>query len=499
MSELHELSATTIAERIADGSLRAADVTDAFLRRIETHDPQLHCFLEYFADRARQRAEAIDRDRQAGRQPGPLGGVPVALKDNLLLAEHVASCSSRILEGFRAPYSATVVERLEQQGAVLLGRTNMDEFGMGSSTEHSAFGPTHNPWALDRVPGGSSGGSAAAVAAGLCPLALGSDTGGSVRQPAAMCGIAGLKPTYGLLSRRGLVAYASSLDCVGVLARSCEDLALSLSVAGRDPGDATSRDRPTDVTRNTADGTDLSNLRIGLPRQCLDAGIDTAVKAVVDDALGVLQQLGAQLVPIELPHLEHAVSAYYLIAAAEASSNLARYDGVRFGRGAQSSSLEALYTNSRSAGFGGEVQLRILLGTFALQHGYHDEMYGQATRCRQLLRGDFRRAFESCDVIASPTSPVPAFALGSRTADPVAMYLCDALTVPTSLAGLPGLSLPCGFAHEASADGDATAQIQLPVGLQLTAPAWQELTLLQIGERFEQQTQWHQQRPELRQ
>ena len=489
MSGLHELPATTIATQVADGSLRAADVTDAFLQRIEAHDPQLHCFLESFTDRARQRAERIDRDRQAGHQPGPLAGVPVAIKDNLLLADHVDSCSSRILSDFRAPYSATVVERLEQQGAIVLGRTNMDEFGMGSSTEHSAFGPTHNPWAPDRVPGGSSGGSAAAVAADLCPLALGSDTGGSVRQPAAMCGIAGLKPTYGLLSRRGLVAYASSLDCVGLLARTCSDLALGLSLAGRDPGDATSRDRPAEAATDAARFADPARLRIGLPRQCLDAGIDDEVKTVVDEALGVLQELGAELVPIELPHLQHAISAYYLIAAAEASSNLARYDGVRFGVGAQGSSLEALYTNSRSAGFGDEVQLRILLGTFALQHGYQDEMYGQATRCRQLLRGDFARAFESCDVIASPTSPVPAFAIGSRTADPVAMYLCDALTVPTSLAGLPGLSLPCGFV-----DDDAT---RLPVGLQLTAPAWQEAALLQIGERFEQQTDWHQQRPEL--
>ena len=485
MTPLHQLPALAIAAAVRQGELRARDVAAASLARIGEHEPRLGAFVETWPDAAMAAAERIDRQRAAGEPVGPLAGVPVAIKDNLLLAGHVAACGSRMLERFVAPYTATAVARLLQLDAVVIGRTNMDEFGMGSSTEWSAFGPTHNPWAHDRGPGGSSGGSAAAVAADLCPLALGSDTGGSVRQPAALCGVTGLKPSHGRISRRGLVAYASSLDCVGILGRAAADLALVLQIAGADPGDSTAATVAVpDYAREVAARGDLAGLRIGRPRE-LAAGIDAGVAAAVDAALSVLQDRGAHLVDCALPSVAHAVATYYLVAAAEASSNLARYDGVRYGlRQDRAGRLEALYADSRSQGFGPEVQLRILLGTFALQHGYQDEVYGQATRVRALLRQDFARAFAQCDLIACPTSPVPPFALGSKLDDPLAMYRCDALTVPPSLAGLPALSLPCGFAGAG-----------LPVGLQLVAPAFAESLLLQAGHVYQQQTDWHRRRP----
>jgi aspartyl-tRNA(Asn)/glutamyl-tRNA(Gln) amidotransferase subunit A len=485
MTALHVLGARALAAGIRNGELRAADVITHHLRRIAERDPPQHAFLEVFADQALAAAAVVDRDRAAGRALGPLAGVPVAIKDNLLREHCIAACGSRMLEHFVAPYSATAVARLERLGAIVVGRTNMDEFGMGSSTERSAFGPTPNPWAPDRVPGGSSGGSAAAVASDLCPLALGSDTGGSVRQPAALCGVSGLKPTYGRISRLGLVAYASSLDCVGLLARSTSDLALGLQIAGADDGDPTSAAVPVPDYAALPARADLRGLRIGVAREFAAAVVDAEVDDAVRAATTLLRERGAELVDCSLPAAEHAVATYYLVAAAEASSNLARYDGVRYGhRAGGDQRLDDVYAASRSSGFGAEVQLRILLGTFALQKGYQDQVYGQASRVRALLRRDFARAFAQCDLIASATSPIAAFPLGSRLQDPVAMYRCDALTVPASLAGLPALSVPCG-----------TTRGGLPVGLQLTAPAFAEPLLLQVGDVYQRATDWHRRRP----
>ncbi|HLQ37092.1 MAG TPA: Asp-tRNA(Asn)/Glu-tRNA(Gln) amidotransferase subunit GatA [Planctomycetota bacterium] len=481
------LPVAELAAQVRTGELRAVDVVTAALARCRTRDGDLHAFVELTTEQALRDAEAIDQRRQRGAILGPLAGVPMALKDNLLRQGMVAASGSRMLEHFVAPYSATVVERIAAADAVILGRTNMDKFGMGSSTEHSAFGPTRNPWARDCVPGGSSGGAAAAVAADLVAAALGSDTGGSVRQPAALCGVTGLKPTYGRLSRHGLIAYASSLDCIGVLGRSAADVAAVLAaIAGGDDRDATSlRADVADYGAALAQRTDLRGLRIGVPWQLNGPGLDAEVAAATGSAVEALRQLGAVTVACELKRIQHAIPTYYLLAAAEASSNLARYDGIRFGlRREGSGRLESMYAASRSAGFGAEVQLRILLGTFALRAGYHEEFYGRATRVRALLRQDFARAFADCELIACPTSPVPAFPLGSKLDDPLAMYLCDALTVPMSLAGLPALSLPCGF----TAAG-------LPVGLQLTAPALQEQLLLQTAHVYQQHTDFHRQRP----
>lgn len=482
-------TATAIVRGVAAGELQATEVVAAALARARRLDPDLGCFVETFDEQALAAAEAIDRRRAAGKPLGPLAGLPVAIKDNLLRAGQVAACGSRMLERFVAPCSSTAVERLEQAGAVIVGRTNMDEFGMGSSTERSAFFPTRNPHDRQMVPGGSSGGSAAAVAADLCPIALGTDTGGSVRQPAALCGVSGLKPTYGRIPRWGLVAYASSLDTVGVLARTAEDLALVLDVlAGPDPRDSTCLPDPWTPRRpGLADAAaDLHGLRVGLVDGVLDParGTDAEVAAAVSRAIATLGGLGAATAPVALPRLGQALPAYYLIATAEASSNLARYDGVRFGLRVDDPRLEAMMARSRAAGFGDEVQLRILLGTFALRAGYHDELYGRATRVRTLVRQDFAAAFARCDVIATPTSPVPAFPLGSRTEDPAAMYACDLLTVPASLAGLPALSIPCG----ATAAG-------LPVGLQLIAPAGREDRLLAVAHAYQQATDHHLRRP----
>ena len=478
-------SALAIAASVRSGAVRAREVTAGCLRRIATGNAGLFAFVETFAERALARAEDIDRARERGAVLGPLAGVPVALKDNLLLEGQIAACGSRMLERFVSPLSSTVAQRLEAAGAVVVGRTNMDEFGMGNSTERSAFGQTRNPWDRARVPGGSSGGAAAAVAAGMCPVALGSDTGGSVRQPAALCGVTGLKPTYGRLSRHGLVAYASSLDCVGVLAADAADVALAMAIAGADPADATSQTAPVpDFPAALTARTDLAGLRIGCVGE-LDAAVtDPELAAAVDAARGELRALGAELVPVRLPTIAHAIAAYYLIAAAEASSNLARYDGVRFGLRADGRTLDEVYARSRSQGFGAEVQLRILLGTYALQHGYRDQVYGQATRVRALLRHDFAAAFAACDLIACATSPVPPWPLGAMDREPVAMYRCDALTVPASLAGLPALSLPCGF----------TAG-NLPIGLQLIGAPLREDLLLQVGHVYQQRTGWHRRRP----
>ncbi|MGE3173102.1 MAG: Asp-tRNA(Asn)/Glu-tRNA(Gln) amidotransferase subunit GatA [Planctomycetota bacterium] len=474
------------------GAVRAADAVQGVLDRIAAVDGELRAFVEVWADDARAAAEAQDRARARGARLGPLAGVAIAIKDNLLLQGRIAACGSRMLESFRAPFTATAVQRALDAGAIAIGRTNMDEFGMGSSTSTSVFGRTRNPWDPTRTPGGSSGGSAAAVAADLCALALGTDTGGSVRQPAALCGVTGLKPTYGRVSRHGLVAYASSLDCIGAIARTADDLGLWLAaVAGADPFDATCSAAPVpDLTGAAVDG-DLRGLRIGVPQELLALDIDAAVQVPVDAALAALRALGAELVPCRLPHLEHAVATYYLIAAAEASSNLARYDGVHFGRrSAAARTLDELQVQSRSEGFGSEVQLRILLGTFALQAGYQDEVHGQATRVRALLQRDFRAALAGCDAIACATAPAPAWPLDGPRRDPLAIYRADALTVPASLCGLPALSLPCGFADAAA------AAPPLPVGLQLIGAPLREDLLLRVGRAFQHRTDWHQRRPQ---
>jgi len=486
-SPVTSCSAAWIADQIRAGELRAADVTDAFLTRIAQVDDRVGAFLEVFEDGARREAEAIDRQRRRGETLGPLCGVPVAIKDIFNRKGHLVTCASRILEGFVSPYTATAVARLEQAGAVILGRTNMDEFAMGSSTEHSAYQQTHNPFDLARIPGGSSGGSAAAVSARMVSLALGSDTGGSVRQPAALCGISGLKPTYGRISRFGLVAFASSLDHVATFAHDARDLALLLGVlAGVDPHDSTSLDAPVPDYLGSS-GRDLAGLRIGVPAEYFAEGLDPEIESLTREALTQLEHLGAGLTPVSLPHTRYAIPAYYLICTAEASSNLARYDGVRYGlRLSGDKDLESMYRDTRGAGFGDEVKLRILLGSFCLQSGYYDAFYLKATKVRTLIRQDFEKAFETCDVLVTPTSPIPAFLAGEKLEDPLAMYLCDVLTAPANLAGIPGISIPCGFTKNG-----------LPAGLQILGPVLGEEQILHLATAYQATTPHHQREPDL--
>jgi aspartyl-tRNA(Asn)/glutamyl-tRNA(Gln) amidotransferase subunit A len=468
-------------DRMQRGEWSAVDACEAALSRIEVLEPHLHAFTAVARERALDRARAIDND--PGRRTGVLAGIPVSIKDNLCTKGLSTTASSRILEGFVPPYDATVVERLEAAGAVIVGKTNCDEFAMGSSTENSAFGPTRNPWALDRVPGGSSGGSAVTVAAGFTPLSLGSDTGGSIRQPAAHCGIVGLKPTYGRVSRYGLLAYASSLDQVGPLTRTSADAALALSViAGRDTADATSAAEAVPDYATALTG-DLRGLRVGVPVRILERGVDTEVAHAMEEALGVLVARGARRVEIDLPHAGHAIPAYYLIATAEASSNLARYDGVRYGFRAPADGarddLRTMYARTRAQGFGPEVKRRIMLGTYVLSAGYYDAYYLKAQQVRTLIRRDYDTAFGDVDVVVMPTCPTPAFRLGECTSDPLQMYLTDVFTVTANLAGLPALSTPCGF----SAGG-------LPIGLQITGRPFDEATVLCVGDAHERDTDW---------
>jgi aspartyl-tRNA(Asn)/glutamyl-tRNA(Gln) amidotransferase subunit A len=468
------------------GERSATEVCEAALARIDALDPHLHAFTTIARDRALARAQAMDRD--PATRTGPLAGVPVSIKDNLCTQGISTTASSRILEGFVPPYDATVVARLEAAGAVIVGKTNCDEFAMGSSTENSAYGPTRNPWAADRVPGGSSGGSAAAVAAGLTPLSLGSDTGGSIRQPAAHCGVVGLKPTYGRVSRYGLLAYASSLDQVGPLTRTSADAALALSViAGHDAADATSAPDPVPDYAAGLTG-DLRGVRVGVPVRLLERGVDDEVARAMDRALEVLVARGARRVEIDLPYAASAIPVYYLIATAEASSNLARYDGVRYGfRAAPESGrddLRTMYARTRARGFGPEVKRRIMLGTYVLSAGYYDAYYLKAQQVRTLIRRDYDTAFADADVIVMPTSPTPPFRLGERTADPLQMYLTDVFTVTANLAGLPALSTPCGF----SATG-------LPIGLQITGRLFDEAIVLRVGDAHERDTEWWTRQP----
>jgi aspartyl-tRNA(Asn)/glutamyl-tRNA(Gln) amidotransferase subunit A len=492
-------SARAIREGIAAGRYSAVEVCRAFLDRAEATNPSLNAFTLVAADRALARAADLDRRRAAGESLGPLAGVPVAVKDNLCIRGMRTTAASRMLDRFVPPYSATAIERIEAAGAVILGKTNCDEFAMGSSNENSAYGPVRNPWALDRAPGGSSGGSAAAVAAHCAPLALGSDTGGSIRQPAAFCGVLGLKPTYGRVSRYGLLAFASSLDQIGPFARTAADAALTLHVlAGSDRADATSAREAVPDFSAALTGR-VAGLRIGVPRAFVTEGVDDAVRRAFDAALDALRSAGAVTVDIEMPHARHAVPVYYLVATAEASSNLARYDGVRYGfRSADANAtLKDMYSRTRSEGFGAEVKRRIMLGTYVLSAGYYDAFYLKAQQVRTLIRRDYDRAFEHVDVVAMPTSPTAAFRLGEKTDDPLQMYLADIFTVSANLAGLPAISVPCGFVDAPTQPEPSGHPRRLPVGLQLTGRMFDESTLLRAADAYERITTWHTQAPDV--
>jgi aspartyl-tRNA(Asn)/glutamyl-tRNA(Gln) amidotransferase subunit A len=473
--DLTELSAARLADAVRSGDETAENVALAHFARIERLESTVKAFLAVTKDRALEQARAVDEKRRKGGTLGALAGVPVAIKDNLQVEGVETTCASKILKGHVAAYDATVVKRLKDADAVFVGKTNLDEFAMGSSTENSAFQKTTNPWDPTRVPGGSSGGSAAAVAARMAALALGSDTGGSIRQPASFCGVVGLKPTYGRVSRYGLVAFASSLDQVGPFSRTVEDAALALSViGGHDPMDSTSASRPAPSAALPVP-KDLKGLRVGLPREYFIGGLDKDVEASVRAAVETLKSLGATVKDVSLPHTKYAVSTYYILAPSEASANLARFDGIRYGyvdRAAKS--LEEVYELTRGGGFGSEVKRRIMLGTYALSSGYYDAYYSKAQRVRTLMARDFKDAFKEVDLIACPTSPTPPFRIGEKTEDPVAMYLSDVFTIPSNLAGNASLSIPCGM----SGGG-------LPLGLQLIADAFDETRLLSAARAFE--------------
>jgi aspartyl-tRNA(Asn)/glutamyl-tRNA(Gln) amidotransferase subunit A len=472
---LHALSAVAVAAGVKAGTLLASDVTRAYLQRIERLDEGLGAFLHVDGQGALAQAQAIDRARAEGHELGPLAGVPIALKDNLCVRGLPMTCGSRILAGYTPPYEAHVVERLRSASAVLLGKLNMDEFAMGSSTENSAFFPARNPWDRERSPGGSSGGAATATSARLAAAALGSDTGGSVRQPASFCGLTAVKPTYGRVSRHGLVAFASSLDQIGPLARDVRDAARLLTViAGHDARDATSAARPVDDYEAEC-GRGIQGLRVGVLQGLDDC--DASVRTVIETTLDHLRKLGAELVNVELPNAKHALAVYYIVAPAEASSNLARFDGMRYGQRVVGADLAETYRKTRHEGFGAEVKRRIMLGTYVLSAGYYDAFYLKAQKVRTLIRNDFASAFERCDVLLSPTAPTPAFRLGEVT-DPLSMYMQDIFTLPASLAGVPALSTPCGKARG------------LPVGVQLVAPPFGEGRLVRAAFALEQSLGW---------
>jgi aspartyl-tRNA(Asn)/glutamyl-tRNA(Gln) amidotransferase subunit A len=477
-----------IRDDVRRRSRSASEVCRAALERLEAVEPSLNAFNTVTRDQALARAAEIDRDFDRWRDR-PLVGVPIALKDNLCTKGVRTTASSRMLETYLPPYDATAVSKLEAAGAIVIGKTNCDEFAMGSSTENSAFGSVHNPWAPDRTPGGSSGGSAAAVAAGITPLAIGSDTGGSIRQPAAMCGVVGLKPTYGRVSRYGLIAFGSSLDQIGPLTRTVHDAALTLGViAGADEADATSVPEAVPDYASPLTG-DLRGTRVGVPARLIEQGVDPEVTRAFKTSLEALASRGATLVDMDLPHARYATAVYYLVATAEASSNLARYDGVRYGFRAPDKAIDDLrtmYSRTRERGFGPEVKRRIMLGTYVLSAGYYEAYYLKAQQVRTLILRDYERAFELADVVAMPTSPTPAFRLGERVADPLQMYLIDVFTVSANLTGLPAISVPCGFTRE-----------QLPIGLQLTGRRFDEATLLRIADAYERDTDWWKQAPAL--
>ncbi len=478
---LHDQSITELSAALHAGSVSSVELTGSYLDRIGRFDADLNAYITVTPERALAQAAAADA-RLASGDAGPLCGIPIAHKDIFCTAGVRTTCGSRMLDQFVSPYDATIVERLESAGVVTIGKTNMDEFAMGSSNETSYYGPVRNPWDGTRVPGGSSGGSSAAVAASLCAAATGTDTGGSIRQPAALSGITGIKPTYGRVSRYGMIAFASSLDQAGVLTKSAADAALLLeTMAGFDDRDSTSIDRPVPTWSKQLD-MDLAGMTIGLPESFFDAGLDTDNAAAVEAALAEYEKLGAKLESIRLPNVHLSVPVYYVVAPAEASSNLSRFDGVRFGHrsaNAMDLDLTGFYKRNRTEGFGAEVKRRILTGTYVLSAGYFDAYYLKAQKVRRAISDDFRQAFESVDLIAGPTTPTPAFGIGQKTGDPIQMYLNDIYTIGANLAGLPGISIPCGFV-----DG-------LPVGLQLIAPHLEEARLLGAAHAFQQQTDWH--------
>jgi len=485
--EARGASALSIAEGVRSGKLRAREVTEQFLDRVARLDGGLGCYLLVDAEGARRRADAVDAAVKNGSDPGPLAGVPLGIKDIFCTKGVETTCASKILRGFVPPYESTVTARLAAAGAVALGKLNMDEFAMGSSTENSSVKPARNPWSTAHVPGGSSGGSAAATAASLCTGAIGTDTGGSIRQPASLCGVVGMKPTYGRVSRYGVIAFASSLDHPGPFGRTVEDTAALLEVmAGADPLDATSIPAPVGAYRQAAragreGGSALKGVRLGMPAEYFQPGMDTEVEAAVRAAIEELRAAGATVVPVSLPNTKYAIATYYLICTAEASSNLARYDGVKYGyRTGEARSLEELYTRTRGEGFGAEPKRRIMLGAYVLRAGYYEAYYGKALRARRKIADDFAAAFAQCDAIVTPTSPVPAFKLGERMADPLQMYLADIFTVAPDLAGIPAISQPCGF-----------TKAGLPIGLQTIGPALGEEICFRVAGAYESRTDWH--------
>ena len=508
-----QLSATELLAQMEQGQLRSVEITRAFLDQIQRHDRRVNSFLRVDHDAALAQAERVDARRQRGEPVGRLAGLPVAVKDVLCTEGVPTTCGSKMLEHFVPPYDATVVARLKASDAVLIGRTNMDEFAMGGSTENSAYGPTGNPWDLERIPGGSSGGAAACVAAQMAPLSIGTDTGGSIRQPAGLCGVTGMKPTYGRVSRFGLVAFASSLDQVGPLAGSAEDTALLLeTIAGHDPRDSTSLNRPVPAYTQSI-GQPLEGLRLGLVREHYGQGLDAEVETAVREAVRVYESLGAKVKEVSMPHAKYGVAAYYVIAPCEASSNLARYDAAHYGYRTDEKGMLArldeerqqletkgderalsnldnplvrMYRQSRAEGFGAEVKRRIMLGTYALSAGYYDAYYLKALKVRRLIRRDYDEVFREVDLIVGPVTSTPAFKLGEKSNDPLAMYLVDMYTVNANLAGVGGMSIPCGF----SSTG-------LPIGLQLQAPPLEEERLLRGAHMFQQATDWHRRRPAL--
>lgn len=483
--ELHEQPATVIREGVVSKRFSAVDVATSALQAARRETDRLNSYITILDDSAKATAAAIDEQVRSGKTPGPLAGVPVAIKDNIMIAGAKTTCASKILGKYVAPYDATVIARLKKAGAVFIGKTNMDEFAMGSSTENSSFGVARNPWDTQRIPGGSSGGSAITVGAGSVPLSLGSDTGGSIRQPASLCGVLGMKPTYGRVSRYGLVAFASSLDQIGPFARTVEDLAVLLSViSGPDDRDSTSASQSVPDFKKESQGT-VAGLRIGIPKEYFVEGIDPDVAKSVEEAGKVLTKMGATLQEISLPNSDAAVAVYYILAPSEASSNLARFDGMRYGfRNPSASNLIEQYGLNRRDGFGPEVKRRIIIGTYALSSGYYDAYYAKAQKVRTLIKRDFERAFESVDVIMTPVSPTPAFKIGEKMDDPLTMYLSDIFTIPANLAGVPGLSVPCGL----SGDG-------LPIGVQFLSNVFRDGDLLRVAGAFLNETKWNEKRP----
>jgi len=487
---LNQLTISELAGKLAKREVSAREATQACLDQIKRVDGQIHAFLSYDAAEALAQADAADQAIAAGATHAqqPLLGVPIGIKDVLAVKGQPLNCASKILGNFISPYDATAIEKLRAAGAIIFGRLNMDEFAMGSSTENSAFGVTHNPWDTARIPGGSSGGSAAAVAADECIATLGTDTGGSIRQPAALCGCVGLKPTYGRISRYGLVAFASSLDQIGPFTKDVRDSATLLEVmSGLDPRDSTSVPESVPHYANALDGN-IKGLKIGLPKEYMIGGLDPEVSAAVQAAVKKFQDLGAEIVEISLPHTDYAVATYYIIATAEASANLARFDGIRYGARVEGNDPISLYGNTRGAGFGSEVKRRIILGTYVLSSGYYDAYYLRAQKVRTLIRQDFLKAFEQVDAIVTPTTPTAAFKIGEKSDDPLQMYLSDIFTISCNLAGICGLSLPCGF----------TASPKLPIGLQLLGKPFGEETILKLAHAYEQCTGWQREKPTLK-